>query len=155
MQFPEELQRGWSGARRRGRGCLNEVQFPEELQLVLIMRPQGLVPASMKCSSRRNCSVVDGDDIGARVLASMKCSSRRNCSCPFSMARISWPLRRLRERSVRRTKANAHKTASLAPYGCNLNDSCPRALRRPLVAPERSRQATSGPSGVMVLVSPT
>ena len=35
---------------------LNEVQFPEELQLVLIMRPQGLVPASMKCSSRRNCS---------------------------------------------------------------------------------------------------
>ena len=36
---------------------LNEVQFPEELQLVLIMRPQGLVPASMKCSSRRNCSM--------------------------------------------------------------------------------------------------
>ena len=32
MQFPEELQRGWSGARRQGRGCLNEVQFPEELQ---------------------------------------------------------------------------------------------------------------------------
>ena len=113
------------------RTCLNEVQFPEELQR---HHPHPLLRDAQ---------------------ASMKCSSRRNCSCPFSMARISWPLRRLRERSVRRTKANAHKTASLAPYGCNLNDSCPRALRRPLVAPERSRQATSGPSGVMVLVSPT
>ena len=109
----------------------------------------------MKCSSRRNCNVGVADVVVGGGRASMKCSSRRNCNCPFSMARISWPLRRLRERSVRRTKANAHKTASLAPYGCNLNDSCPRALRRPLVAPERSRQATSGPSGVMVLVSPT
>ena len=131
MQFPEELQPRTRPRPGNRPPCLNEVQFPEELQ---------------------HCDLVGEAHCGD---ASMKCSSRRNCSCPFSMARISWPLRRLRERSVRRTKANAHKTASLAPYGCNLNDSCPRALRRPLVAPERSRQATSGPSGVMVLVSPT
>ena len=33
--------------------CLNEVQFPKELQLNAVLRA---LEASMKCSSRRNCN---------------------------------------------------------------------------------------------------
>ena len=36
--------------------CLNEVQFPEELQRVPVDGPGEDGQASMKCSSRRNCS---------------------------------------------------------------------------------------------------
>ena len=35
---------------------LNEVQLPKELQLDVDVRDQRLRPASMKCSSRRNCN---------------------------------------------------------------------------------------------------
>ena len=56
VQFPKELQRfaprsvmgAWTG--------LNEVQFPKELQQVGVVARVGLVVASMKCSSRRNCN---------------------------------------------------------------------------------------------------
>ena len=36
--------------------CLNEVQFPKELQLALSHPAVGAGLASMKCSSRRNCN---------------------------------------------------------------------------------------------------
>ena len=35
---------------------LNEVQFPKELQPAVGGRRPGLLGASMKCSSRRNCN---------------------------------------------------------------------------------------------------
>ena len=95
----------------RGRGtgirleqCLNEVQFPKELQLALRAVGQlGGHGASMKCSSRRNCNsrlLMAWDQVcglnevqfpkelqphydqllALRSAASMKCSSRRNCN---------------------------------------------------------------------------
>ena len=86
--------------------CLNEVQFPEELQPADTDEVGAAGHrASMKCSSRRNCSPGRRtppprrwslnevqfpeelqllDLLPHRVelrVASMKCSSRRNCSC--------------------------------------------------------------------------
>ena len=84
--------------------CLNEVQFPEELQRGHDLWDALTITASMKCSSRRNCSPIpfclcSFDDSSLNevqfpeelqhrphertvvlVVASMKCSSRRNCS---------------------------------------------------------------------------
>ena len=37
--------------------CLNEVQFPKELQPVSVKDANDSVGASMKCSSRRNCNL--------------------------------------------------------------------------------------------------
>ena len=56
VQFPEELQPLVLTLSRSACGSLNEVQFPEELQLRVGRHPRRERPASMKCSSRRNCS---------------------------------------------------------------------------------------------------
>ena len=79
MQFPEELQPDSTASTDTGPSCLNEVQFPEELQHRIKVVGDGRVHASMKCSSRRNCSTSSSLKARRRP-ASMKCSSRRNCS---------------------------------------------------------------------------
>ena len=82
MQFPKELQHLARNHRRLTWRCLNEVQFPKELQHGVYLRHQRQArPASMKCSSRRNCNDKLERGIGdALSPASMKCSSRRNCN---------------------------------------------------------------------------
>ena len=108
VQFPKELQHLARNHRRLTWRCLNEVQFPKELQHGVYLRHQRQArPASMKCSSRRNCNLCrirhlqqvcrrasmkcssrrncndGGEDPGdEHVAASMKCSSRRNCNTP-------------------------------------------------------------------------
>ena len=57
MQFPEELQLCFVFRELLVRS-LNEVQFPEELQRGSRGNVTGdAFPASMKCSSRRNCNL--------------------------------------------------------------------------------------------------
>ena len=110
----------------------------------------------MKCSSRRNCNQVL--DITVQHLAdraSMKCSSRRNCNSPLSIARQQAHLRALRERSSRSLRLSPARLLLCSPHSRHSNVLLPRALPRVLRALERSRQAISGPSGVMVLVRPT
>ena len=178
MQFPKELQPPWEktvgrdaaasmkcSSRRNcnhrpspGKlmpGSLNEVQFPKELQpLRVTYGPPGPL-ASMKCSSRRNCNLRDGPDHAVAGGASMKCSSRRNCNCPLSIARQQAHLTTLRERSCRSLRLSPTRPLLSSPHSHHSNVLLPRALPRVLRAPERSRQAISGPSGVMVLVKPT
>ena len=110
---------------------LNEVQFPKELQQVGLLGSDG------------------GGD------ASMKCSSRRNCNSPLSVARQQAHLRTLRERSSRSLRLSPARLLLCSPHSRHSNVLLPRALPRVLRALERSRQAISGPSGVMVLVRPT
>ena len=110
---------------------LNEVQFPKEL------RP---------LRSLNGC---------AHIVASMKCSSRRNCDGPLSIARHHAHLRRLRERSalgLPLSHPTPHPTSQI-PRRFNVLPL--RALPGDPRAPERSHQAISGPSGVIVLVRPT
>ena len=110
---------------------LNEVQFPKELRRAGREEPLQRVPASMKCSSRRNC---DG---------------------PLSIARHHAHLRRLRERSalgLPLSHPTPHPTSQI-PRRFNVLPL--RALPGDPRAPERSHQAISGPSGVIVLVRPT
>ena len=134
---------------------LNEVQFPKELQHGVERRQWVLHLASMKCSSRRNCNInvakID-EDVSH---ASMKCSSRRNCNSPLSIARQQAHLRALRERSSRSLRLSPARLLLCSPHSRHSNVLLPRALPRVLRALERSRQAISGPSGVMVLVRPT
>ena len=109
----------------------------------------------MKCSSRRNCDV--GDEVAGCdwAGASMKCSSRRNCDGPLSIARHHAHLRRLRERSalgLPLSHPTPHPTSQI-PRRFNVLPL--RALPGDPRAPERSHQAISGPSGVIVLVRPT
>ena len=111
---------------------LNEVQLPKELQPV----PAWLV-------------------LTRDPLASMKCSSRRNCNSPLSIACHQTHLRPLRERSVRGLGLSRICLQLSPPNPCRSNVLSLRALPEVLRAPERSRQAMSGPSGVMVLVRPT
>ena len=88
-------------------------------------------------------------------LASMKCSSRRNCDGPLSIARHHAHLRRLRERSalgLPLSHPTPHPTSQI-PRRFNVLPQ--RALPGDPRAPERSHQAISGPSGVIVLVRPT
>ena len=88
-------------------------------------------------------------------LASMKCSSRRNCNGPLSIARHQAPLRLLCERSVpglSLSRPTLHLTSQNPRY---FNIPLRRALPGDPRAPERSHQAMSGPSGVIVLVRPT
>ena len=111
--------------------------------------------ASMKCSSRRNCDV--GDEVAGCdwAGASMKCSSRRNCDGPLSIARHHAHLRRLRERSVLGLPLS-HPTPHPTSQNPRHFNALPlRALPGEPRAPERSHQAISGPSGVIVLVRPT
>ena len=110
---------------------LNEVQFPKELQHAL------------------------GADHVDVLGASMKCSSRRNCNSPLSIARQQAHLRALRERSSRSLRLSPARLLLCSPHSRHSNVLLPRALPRVLRALERSRQAISGPSGVMVLVRPT
>ena len=178
MQFPKELQppRRWGRSPRPSR--LNEVQFPKELQPEPRIKLLLCVLASMKCSSRRNCNRVPGWVTGhdprlnevqfpkelqhgverrqwVLHLASMKCSSRRNCNSPLSIARQQAHLRALRERSSRSLRLSPARLLLCSPHSRHSNVLLPRALPRVLRALERSRQAISGPSGVMVLVRPT
>ena len=180
MQFPKELQLMkpfltirflWTG--------LNEVQFPKELQRG--RRGIGGDPrrrASMKCSSRRNCNITRAISLNRGpglnevqfpkelqqvypiyvkpdATASMKCSSRRNCNSPLSIARQQAHLRALRERSSRLLRLSPARLLLCSPHSRHSNVLLSRALPRVLRALERSRQAISGPSGVMVLVRPT
>ena len=112
--------------------CLNEVQLPKELQL-----DEG------------------GSGDSDPVRASMKCSSRRNCNGPLSIACHQAHLRPLRERSVRGLGLSRICLQLSPPNPCRSNVLSLRALPEVLRAPERSRQAMSGPSDVMVLVRPT
>ena len=85
----------------------------------------------------------------------MKCSSRRNCDGPLSIARHHAYLRRLRERSalgLPLSHPTPHPTSQI-PRRFNVLPL--RALPGDPRAPERSHQAISGPSGVIVLVRPT
>ena len=107
------------------------MQFPKELQLVV-------------------AAVVV-----AILVASMKCSSRRNCNGPLSIACHQTHLRPLRERSVRGLGLSRICLQLSPPNPCRSNVLSLRALPEVLRAPERSHQAMSGPSGVMVLVRPT
>ena len=95
------------------------------------------------------------DEVLPLSLASMKCSSQRNCDGPLSIARHHAHLRRLRERSVL-----GLPPSHPAPHPTSQNPGhftvLPlRALPGDPRAPERSHQAISGPSGVIVLVRPT
>ena len=131
VQFPKELRRSESGAGSPTPCGLNEVQFPKELRRLVRRRPR--VPA----------------------LASMKCSSRRNCDGPLSIARHHAHLRRLRERSalgLPLSHPTPHLTSQIPRH---FNVLPLRALPGDPRAPERSHQAISGPSGVIVLVRPT
>ena len=113
------------------------------------------VDASMKCSSRRNCNAAGPLHLGGVDAASMKCSSRRNCNSPLSIACHQAHLRPLRERSVRGLGLSRICLQLSPPNPCRSNVLSLRALPEVLRAPERSRQAMSGPSDVMVLVRPT
>ena len=109
----------------------------------------------MKCSSRRNCNIDNGTWAVSSKHASMKCSSRRNCNSPLSIARRQAPLRLLCERSVlglSLSRPTLHLTSQNPRY---FNIPLRRALPGDPRALEHSRQAMSGPSGVMVLVRPT
>ena len=134
---------------------LNEVQFPKEPRLPALVRGRaGLLGASMKCSSRRNCDLWDSPQWSHRH-ASMKCSSRRNCDSLLIIAHHHAHLGPLRERSVLGlppSHPNPHPTSQNPRH---FNALPLRALPGDPRAPERSRQAISGPSGVMVLVRPT
>ena len=131
VQFPKELQlRREYQASHPNRG-LNEVQFPKELQPLACL---------LVVSAGR---------------ASMKCSSRRNCNSPLSIARQQAHLRALRERSSRLLRLSPARLLLCSPHSRHSNVLLSRALPRVLRALERSRQAISGPSGVMVLVRPT
>ena len=111
---------------------LNEVQFPKEPRLPALVRGRaGLLGASMKCSSRRNCDSL------------------------LIIAHHHAHLGPLRERSVLGlppSHPNPHPTSQNPRH---FNALPLRALPGDPRAPERSRQAISGPSGVMVLVRPT
>ena len=109
----------------------------------------------MKCSSRRNCNVRARPRTSASIQASMKCSSRRNCNGPLSIACHQAHLRPLRERSVRGLGLSRICLQLSPPNPHRSNVLSLRALPEVLRAPERSHQAMSGPSGVMVLVRPT
>lgn len=85
----------------------------------------------------------------------MKCSSRRNCNGPLSIARHYARLRLLRERSVLGLPLSRPTPHLASQNHRHFNVLLLRALPRVLRVPERSRQAISGPSGVMVLVRPT
>ena len=131
MQLPKELQLETAPQQMDGRGSLNEVQLPKELQ-------------------HHAGEIEEGG-----VLASMKCSSRRNCNGPLSIACHQAHLRPLRERSVRGLGLSRICLQLSPPNPCRSNVLSLRALPEVLRAPERSRQAMSGPSDVMVLVRPT
>ena len=153
VQFPKELrlvgrERSCTG------GSLNEVQFPKELRprRYSFMRVSGL--ASMKCSSRRNCDQ-SSHRTRPRDRASMKCSSRRNCDGPLSIARHHAHLRRLRERSALGLPLGHPTPHPTSQIPRRFNVLPLRALPGDPRAPERSHQAISGPSGVIVLVRPT
>ena len=109
----------------------------------------------MKCSSRRNCNAHGDRVVVVDRVASMKCSSRRNYNSPLSIARQQAHLRALRERSSRSLRLSPARLLLCSPHSRHSNVLLPRALPRVLRALERSRQAISGPSGVMVLVRPT
>ena len=93
----------------------------------------------------------DVSDRSSWHIASMKCSSRRNCDGPLSIARHHAHLRRLRERSTLGLPLS-HPTSQIPRH---FNVLPLRALPGEPRAPERSHQAISGPSGVIVLVRPT
>ena len=131
VQLPKELQRGDQPVGCGRVASLNEVQLPKELQRAGSPPPSRLPPASMKCSSRRNCNG------------------------PLSIACHQAHLRPLRERSVRGLGLSRICLQLSPPNPCRSNVLSLRALPEVLRAPERSRQAMSGPSGVMVLVRPT
>ena len=97
----------------------------------------------------------DVSDRSSWHIASMKCSSRRNCDGPLSIARHHAHLRRLRERStlgLPLSHPTPHPTSQIPRH---FNVLPLRALPGEPRAPERSHQAISGPSGVIVLVRPT
>ena len=110
---------------------LNEVQFPKEL------RHFDVVPLAQV------------------VRASMKCSSRRNCDGPLSIARHHAHLRRLRERSALGLPLGHPTPHPTSQIPRRFNVLPLRALPGDPRAPERSHQAISGLSGVIVLVRPT
>ena len=179
VQLPKDLQRGTMWSASGLLGSLNEVQLPKELQLSHSNGGRLVPDASMKCSSRRNCNQLRGDlqghgvdasmkcssrrncnaagplHLGGVDAASMKCSSRRNCNSPLSIACHQAHLRPLRERSVRGLGLSRICLQLSPPNPCRSNVLSLRALPEVLRAPERSRQAMSGPSDVMVLVRPT
>ena len=158
---------------------LNEVQFPKELRRRLGSLQQRSGDASMKCSSRRNCdSHVRSVSLGL-LAASMKCSSRGHCDTPTarsdatapSLNEVQFPkeLRRpaqysppprpseeasraLRTRTSTQPPRPPHPTSQNPRY---FNVLPLRALPGDPRAPQRSHQAISGPSGVIVLVRPT
>ena len=131
MQLPKKLQHLGDRYALPVLTGLNEVQFPKELQHVPHNVGAGVRPASMKCSSRRNCNG------------------------PLSIACHQAHLRPLRERSVRGLGLSRICLQLSPPNPCRSNVLSLRALPEVLRAPERSHQAMSGPSGVMVLVRPT
>ena len=131
VQFPKELRQCRYSPAGDHPPYLNEVQFPKELRLKELV-------------------------ISLRFrVTSMKCSSRRNCDGPISIARHHAHLRRLRERSalgLPLSHPTPHPTSQI-PRRFNVLPL--RALPGDPRAPERSHQAISGPSGVIVLVRPT
>ena len=56
VQFPKELQPRQPGPGTRRLCRLNEVQFPKDLRRERHVVHELVGPASMKCSSRRNCN---------------------------------------------------------------------------------------------------
>lgn len=92
---------------------------------------------------------------GEGGIASMNCSSRRNCDGPLSIARHHAHLRRLRERSALGLPLGHPTPHPTSQIPRRFNVLPQRALPGDPRAPERSHQAISGPSGVIVLVRPT
>ena len=97
----------------------------------------------------------DVSDRSSWHIASMKCSSRRNCDGPLSIARHHAHLRRLRERSALGLPLGHPTPHPTSQIPRRFNVLPLRALPGEPRAPERSHQAISGPSGVIVLVRPT
>ena len=154
VQLPKELQPVGPFGVGFAESCLNEVQLPQELQpcktslcsrFVCLNEVQ--LPKELQLAQPRPALGVSG--------ASMKCSSRRNCNGPLSIACHQAHLRPLRERSVRGLGLSRICLQLSPPNPCRSNVLSLRALPEVLRAPERSRQAMSGPSDVMVLVRPT
>ena len=109
----------------------------------------------MKCSSRRNYEVVTGSGSTMVVLGLNEVQFPKELREDLGIARHHAHLRRLRERSVLGLPPShpaPHPTSQNPRY---FNVLPLRALPGDPRAPERSHQAISGPSGVIVLVRPT
>ena len=155
VQFPKELRPAASPSSTASPTSLNEVQFPKELRPHLEAGKTTSTPSLNEVQFPKELRPLTDLEVRAVPQASMKCSSRRNCDGPLSIARHHAHLRRLRERSALGLPLGHPTPHPTSQIPRRFNVLPQRALPGDPRAPERSHQAISGPSGVIVLVRPT